>query len=163
MTYKVAKLIKRPDDERFHFGYAHFAPQLNLIKALLMITLCVFALASALNSVLEGGNEFDIRIKRGRAAAPKPRATTSMSFVSGSVKFEIGLPPAEIPVALLFFNVGVEIGQLLFVAALLTLAAALRPLRRRAPDWAAVVPVYAIGVVATYWFLERTTAIVGRG
>ena len=58
---------------------------------------------------------------------------------------------------------GLEIGQLLFVAALLILAAALRPLQRRTPDWAAVVPVYAIGAVATYWFLERTAAIVGRG
>ena len=76
---------------------------------------------------------------------------------------EIGLPPAEIPVALLFFNIGVEIGQLLFVAALLALSATLRPLRRQVPAWAAAAPVYVIGVVATYWFLERTAAIVGRG
>lgn len=60
LTYKVAKLVKRPDDERFHFGYAHFTPQLNMIKALLMITLCVFAMGSAVNTFVRGGTEIEI-------------------------------------------------------------------------------------------------------
>lgn len=65
--------------------------------------------------------------------------------------------------ALLFFNVGVEIGQLVFVAAVLALAAAFRRLRVPAPAWAQVVPVYGIGVVATFWLLERVVAIASRG
>ena len=75
---------------------------------------------------------------------------------------EIGLPPSEIPVALLFFNVGVEIGQLLFVAALLALAAVGRRLVRDTPTWAGSAAAYGVGVIATYWFLERVAAILTR-
>ena len=68
---------------------------------------------------------------------------------------EIGLPEREIPLALLFFNVGVEVGQLLFVAAFLLLVAAVRrsalPMPRRA-SWLAA---YGIGAVATFWTIER--------
>jgi hydrogenase/urease accessory protein HupE len=70
---------------------------------------------------------------------------------------EVGLPDNAIPLALLFFNVGVEIGQLLFVAALLLVAALVRrlaggPLQRRL---AVTVPAYAIGALASYWVVER--------
>lgn len=75
---------------------------------------------------------------------------------------EVGLPPLSIPLALLFFNVGVEIGQLLFVVAVLGVVAAGRWAARRvaivAPDWLWRVPAYAIGSVATFWVLERATA-----
>ena len=76
---------------------------------------------------------------------------------------EIGLPPGEIPVALLSFNVGVEIGQLLFVAALLTLAAGFRRLLREPPAWVGAGAAYAVGVVATFWFMERVATIFSRG
>ncbi|MCU0621949.1 MAG: HupE/UreJ family protein [Gemmatimonadales bacterium] len=70
---------------------------------------------------------------------------------------EVGLPDNAIPLALLFFNVGVEIGQLLFVAALLLVGALVRrlaggPLQRRL---AVTVPAYAIGALASYWVVER--------
>ena len=66
LTLKVAEMVKRPDDEHFHYGYAHFTPLLNLIKALLMIVLCVFALASAIDAALSGlpCNRFPLRIVR---------------------------------------------------------------------------------------------------
>ena len=50
---------------------------------------------------------------------------------------EVGLPHGHIPTALLFFNVGVEIGQLVFVGAVLTLIAAVRRVGFTAPHWAA--------------------------
>ena len=73
---------------------------------------------------------------------------------------EIGLPQREIPVALLWFNVGVEIGQLLFVAMVLALARVLRssPLLMR--PWAQAIPVYSIGTIATYWFLQRVITML---
>lgn len=71
----------------------------------------------------------------------------------------IGLPPSEIPVALLFFNLGVEAGQLLFVAAVLAgfavLYALLGGARRILLDRGEVVLIYAIGTIATYWTIER--------
>ena len=75
---------------------------------------------------------------------------------AGALK-EIGLPQHNIPASLFLFNLGVEIGQLLFVAlvwALLRLASRLR--------WPAATPrlawttaSYAIGSFAMFWFLER--------
>jgi hydrogenase/urease accessory protein HupE len=71
---------------------------------------------------------------------------------------EVGLPAGHIPVALLFFNVGIEAGQLLFIAAMLSLAALLRRGRLPLPRWAALVPPYAIGSVAMFWVLQRVAA-----
>jgi|SRR6185295_17029765 len=68
---------------------------------------------------------------------------------------EVGLPPGHIPVALLFFNIGVEIGQLLFVGVALFLAAILAPYRTALPKWAKLVPPYVIGSVAMFWLFER--------
>lgn len=75
---------------------------------------------------------------------------------------EVGLPPLSIPVALLFFNVGVEIGQLLFVAVVLGVIAAARGIARRlnidAPSWGSLVPPYAIGGIASFWVVQRVAA-----
>ena len=80
---------------------------------------------------------------------------------------EVGLPQHAIPIALLFFNVGVEIGQLIFVAAILSLlwlsrhAASLlleARLVKTAFDRFDMAVAYAIGIVAADWLVERTTA-----
>jgi hydrogenase/urease accessory protein HupE len=78
---------------------------------------------------------------------------------------EVGLPQNAIPVALLFFNLGVEAGQLLFVAAaLLVVALARKGLGARHPGfdarfpWAWGVPPYAIGGVAAFWLIQRLAA-----
>lgn len=74
---------------------------------------------------------------------------------------EIGLPQTEIPAALLFFNVGVEIGQLLFVAAVLAVAWSLRAIRMPVPAVTRVLVVYAIGSLASFWTIERTVSFWG--
>lgn len=71
---------------------------------------------------------------------------------------EIGLPQGQIPLALLFFNVGVELGQLAFVAAALSLIVLIRRIRFDFPGWAARVPPYAIGSVAMFWVFQRVAA-----
>lgn len=80
---------------------------------------------------------------------------------------EVGLPQHAIPVALLFFNLGVEVGQLAFVAAVLAAggmfrtAMALRfepALIHRAVNRLDVIAAYAIGAVAAFWLIERTSA-----
>ncbi len=68
---------------------------------------------------------------------------------------EIGLPAQAVPLALLFFNVGVELGQLLFVAACLVLSAVASRTAIHTPAWAWRVPAYGIGSLATYWMIER--------
>ena len=70
---------------------------------------------------------------------------------------EVGLPAGNIPVALLFFNVGVEIGQLLFVALVLGLAALFQLARRPLPRWATLAPPYLIGSLAMFWVIQRVS------
>lgn len=71
---------------------------------------------------------------------------------------EIGLPAGQIPVALLFFNLGVEVGQLLFVGAVIALVALIRVGRPSPSTWLKFVPPYAIGTIAMFWVIERVSA-----
>lgn len=77
---------------------------------------------------------------------------------------DIGLPKGAAPQALLLFNVGVEIGQLLFIAAVLSVMALWRVIVQRRPwhlpVWSARIPAYAIGGLSAYWLIERTLAAV---
>jgi len=75
---------------------------------------------------------------------------------------EVGLPPSSIPIALLFFNVGVEIGQLMFVGAVLTVIAVGwrvgQRVRLSQPAWLWRIAPYAIGALASFWLVERVAA-----
>ncbi len=71
---------------------------------------------------------------------------------------EIGLPPNAIPMALLSFNIGVEVGQLLFVAIMLGLAWGGRTWFARSLPLMCRIPPYAIGGVASFWMIERVAA-----
>ena len=72
---------------------------------------------------------------------------------------EVGLPANAIPLALLFFNLGVEVGQLLFVAAVVAfLFIARRPLAI-APRWITLAPAYGIGALAMFWTLQRVASL----
>jgi hydrogenase/urease accessory protein HupE len=70
---------------------------------------------------------------------------------------EIGLPQSDIPLALLTFNLGVEAGQLLFVATMLAIYTILIRIRLKPPAWAWLIPPYAIGGIAAFWMIERIT------
>jgi hypothetical protein len=68
---------------------------------------------------------------------------------------EAGLPQGAIPLALLCFNVGIELGQLAFVATVLAIRHTLRALALPTPAWGRTLTVYAIGSLAAYWMIER--------
>lgn len=86
---------------------------------------------------------------------------------AGALK-EVGLPQGDIPLALLFFNIGIEAGQLAFVLVVLgSLAAAQWGMKVIAPQMIkgdlsrfALVPAYAIGAVGVFWALKRTLQIL---
>jgi len=71
---------------------------------------------------------------------------------------EIGLPQDDVPMALLTFNLGVEIGQLFIVALALTLLALIRGFQQSWLQPVKTATSYAIGIIATYWFIERMVA-----
>lgn len=68
---------------------------------------------------------------------------------------EIGLPQTDVPIALLTFNLGVEAGQLLFVAAVLISFKAITALVSFSIAPARLAAAYIIGTVSTYWFVTR--------
>jgi len=72
---------------------------------------------------------------------------------------DVGLPQNDIPLALLVFNLGVEAGQLAFVAAVLALIALIRRVKLPLPSWTETVPPYAIGSVAMFWVIQRVGAL----
>jgi hypothetical protein len=77
---------------------------------------------------------------------------------------EAGLPPGDVPIALLGFNLGVELGQLLVVLAAWVLVGLARRTRALAPTspkaaWFRLAPSYLIGSLAVMWCLERATRL----
>lgn len=73
----------------------------------------------------------------------------------------LGLERRLLPAALLFFNVGVEIGQIGFVLLVLALIWSHRRLNAALPRWGELIPAYAIGSVAAFWFIGRLVRLVG--
>jgi hydrogenase/urease accessory protein HupE len=80
-------------------------------------------------------------------------------FASGLTS--LGLSHKEIPLALLMFNIGVEIGQLFFVAIILLLERSFKVLLIRWPRWVQWVPAYSVGGLGAYWTIQRTLMILG--
>jgi hypothetical protein len=80
-------------------------------------------------------------------------------FASGLTA--MGLPSAEIPLALLMFNLGVEIGQLAFLALILLLARAFAVLEMRWPPLVEALPAYAVGSLGAFWTIDRVVVMLG--
>jgi hypothetical protein len=76
---------------------------------------------------------------------------------------DVGLPAADVPLALLFFNLGVEAGQLAFVAGVLLCAALIRRVRGPAPLALQRATAYGIGSISAYWLVERLVVAFGGG
>jgi hydrogenase/urease accessory protein HupE len=76
---------------------------------------------------------------------------------------EVGLPSAHVPLALLLFNVGVEIGQIAFIAFASAVLWMIARIVRQSPSWTRLAVAYAIGSFASYWFVERFLLAIQTG
>jgi hydrogenase/urease accessory protein HupE len=72
---------------------------------------------------------------------------------------DLGLPRGDIPLALFSFNVGVELGQLMFIAAMLAIVAAAKQFFA-IPRRAVIASAYGIGTMAAFWGVERLDAML---
>lgn len=81
-------------------------------------------------------------------------------FGFSSVLIDAGLPRSEIPVALLSFNVGVEIGQLVFITLLVLAWSVVRTLRFSWPRWSLQLPAYIVGTLGAFWVVRGVTQMV---
>lgn len=79
-------------------------------------------------------------------------------FASGLTA--MGLPQAEIPLALLLFNMGVEIGQVAFVLLVILLERSFRVLEVRWPHPVELLPGYAVGTLGAFWTVQRTLVLL---
>jgi len=73
----------------------------------------------------------------------------------------LGLPAANIPLALVMFNVGVEIGQLSFVLLILLLERSFRQLEIHWPRWVQALPGYTVGSLGAFWTIQRAAMLLG--
>jgi len=80
-------------------------------------------------------------------------------FASGLTA--MGLPTAEVPLALLLFNVGVEMGQITFVLLVILLERSFRVLEVRWPRLVEHLPGYAVGSLGAYWTIQRVLVLLG--
>jgi len=72
-----------------------------------------------------------------------------------------GLPRSDLPLALVSFNVGVELGQLGFVGLVLALEGAFGALEVRWPRWVQALPGYTVGSLGAFWTLQRVAVLLG--
>jgi hydrogenase/urease accessory protein HupE len=82
-------------------------------------------------------------------------------FGFASALSSAGLPRQELPFALVSFNLGVELGQLGFIALILALERSFRILEVRWPRWAQVLPGYTVGSLGAFWTVQRVVFLFG--
>ena len=76
---------------------------------------------------------------------------------------KIGIPEPEVPLALLMFNLGVETGQIAFVAVVALALAGIRRIPVTPPRGAWRIAPYAIGGLATFWTIQRLLSMIPPG
>ncbi|MCW1925083.1 HupE/UreJ family protein [Luteolibacter arcticus] len=107
-----------------------------------------------------------IHVSRGQAGITA-RKPWLVSFLFGlihglgfaGVMEDLGLPRQDLPVALLFFNLGVELGQLAMIGLWFAIVKALRAMKLALPLRFAWAPGYALGIIAMVWCLDRAVGL----
>ena len=82
-------------------------------------------------------------------------------FGFASALTSAGLPRHELPLALVSFNVGVELGQLGFIGLVLALERSFRILQVRWPRWVEALPGYTVGSLGAFWTIQRLSLLLG--
>src|SRR5262249_1544337 len=109
-----------------------------------------------------------VRLRRGEQSltARWPWVAFTFGLLHGfgfaGALIDLGLPQNDIPLALFSFNVGVEVGQLIFIGAVLSVLAGGRRIEfpPKIEQHALTAATYAIGTMAAFWFIERLAAFL---
>ena len=136
-------------------GYAHLpAPPLNAA-----IALSILFLGPEIIRAWRGETSFTVR--HPWVVAFAFGLLHGFGFASGLAA--VGLPQGDIPLALLMFNVGVEIGQLAFVALILLLVRAFKVLQVHWPRLVELLPAYVVGSLGAFWTIQRLVLMIEGG
>ena len=134
-------------------GYAHLpGPPLNAAIAFSILILGVEVVRSR-------SGETTLTIRHPWVVAFAFGLLHGFGFASGLSA--LGVPAADIPVTLVMFNVGVEIGQLSFVLLVLLLERSFHQLEIRWPRWIQALPGYAVGSLGALWTAQRAAMLLG--
>ena len=135
------------------FGYAQLpGPLLNAAIALSILVL-------GIEIVRSGKGKTSVTILYPWIVAFAFGLLHGFGFASGLSA--LGLPAADIPLALVMFNVGVEIGQVSFVLLILLLERSFRQLEIRWPRWIQALPGYTVGSLGAFWTIQRAAMLLG--
>ncbi len=133
-------------------GYVHVpAPPLNAAIALSIMFVGVEVLRS-------WQGETSLALRQPWLVAFAFGLVHGLGFASGLAG--LGLPRGDIPLALLLFNLGVEAGQLMFVAVTLLLLRSFGQLEIRWPLPVRMMPAYAVGSLGAFWMVDRIVAMI---
>jgi hypothetical protein len=143
-----------------------FAPAGGLIEALIALSIVFLAREAIVKLRLEAAGRQGLAA--GEAGSTLQRRPWLVALVFGFIHGfgfagalgELGLARADVPAALLFFNLGVEAGQIGFILAVLALRHILAQASRQLLRPAELVSAHALGGIALYWFIERLPAVV---
>ena len=127
------------------------AAALNVVVALSILFL-------GIEIVRQGRGETSVTIAHPWVAAFGFGLVHGFGFASGLST--LGLPPGEVLLGLFLFNVGVELGQLAFVALYLAVERALRVLEVPRPQWSEALPAYAVGSLGACWTIAQAAAML---
>jgi hydrogenase/urease accessory protein HupE len=137
------------------FGYARIpVPPLNAA-----IALSILFLGPEIARSWRGGTSLTIR--NPWIVAFAFGLLHGFGFASGLA--QTGLPQSDIPLALLSFNFGVEVGQLGFVALVLLLEQSFKVLEISWPRAVEMLPAYSVGSLGAFWTVDRVIAMLGGG
>jgi hydrogenase/urease accessory protein HupE len=180
----VAHILSGPDHLLFVFGLLLLVPSLRLLAETitaftighsLTLSAAVLHVASVPSRPIEVLIALSVLVLAVELASPGDRSTWLRrrpwlmagafgllhGFGFAGALTEAGLPAADVPLALASFNVGIECGQLMFVA---VVVAARVIVTRWAPGVAARAmrpAVYAMGITAAFWSFERLAVWLG--
>ena len=134
------------------FGYASVPlPPLNTV-----IALSILFLGPEIVRSWRGGTSLTIR--HPWVVAFAFGLLHGFGFATGLTN--LGLRSAEIPQALLLFNLGVELGQVAFVMLVILLERSFRTLEIHWPRWVEMAPGYTVGSLGAYWTIQRAVILV---
>src|SRR5437016_755766 len=95
-----------------------------------------------------------------RVEVVEGRTWTTIARPPQPRRHSAGLPRHELPLALVTFNVGVELGQLGFIALVLALENSFRALEVSWPRWVQELPGYTVGSLGAYWTVQRLALLL---
>ena len=136
-------------------GWIHVQP--SVVEALVALSIVVLAVELVRQARGEGG----VTVRYPWLIAFAFGLLHGCAFAGALA--EVGLPSGDIPLALFLFNVGVEVGQLLFIAVAGLLLLLVARFLRQPPAWSRLIAPYAIGSFASYWFIERFLLAISVG